>query len=338
MKIVMTLLARNEADIVDTQIGFHLAAGVDFIVATDHQSSDGTAEILERYAAQGVLHLLKETSSTLHQSAWVTRMARIATVEHDADWVINSDADEFWWPSGGDLKHALAEVPADYGIVQTFVRTFLPPLDDGGSFADRMIVRLLPAAPINDPVSPFRVNVRLIHRGAPDVTVRTGNAALVAPSLIPLRAGSPIEVFHFPIRSYAHFERKFLAHHQTVRERRRGDHLVAFDAASRGRLHDVYRRICASEEQVSSGVGNGTLVVDVRLRDALRGLRRTDPIPPTFARRDATTELGYYVEKQALEDGELVRMQRRLDELGRRVAGLRPARRGSPSPVGRRDP
>jgi len=322
VKLVMTLLARDEADIVDAQIGFHLAAGVDFIVATDHESSDGTTELLERYQAQGVLRLLKESNSTLRQSAWVTRMARIAAVEHAADWVINSDADEFWWPSGGDLKRVLDDVPSEYGIVQTFVRTFLPPIEDGGSFAERMIVRLLPVAPINDPVSPFRVNVRLIHRGVSDVVVRTGNAAIVAPSLVPLRAGPPIEVFHFPIRSFAHFERKFLAHHETVRERRRGDHRVAFDAASRGRLHHLYRRLCVSDEQVSRGVEDGTLVVDVRLRDALRGLARTDSTPPSFPRRDAADELGYFVEKQALEDGELVRMQRRVDELHRRVGAL----------------
>ena len=37
MRIVMTLLARNEADIVDAQIAFHLAAGVDFVIATDNR-------------------------------------------------------------------------------------------------------------------------------------------------------------------------------------------------------------------------------------------------------------------------------------------------------------
>ena len=49
MKLVMTLLVRNEADIVDAQIAFHLNAGVDFVIATDNRSNDGTTEILERY-------------------------------------------------------------------------------------------------------------------------------------------------------------------------------------------------------------------------------------------------------------------------------------------------
>ncbi len=57
MKLVMTLLVRDEADIVDAQIAFHLHAGVDFVIATDNRSEDGTTEILERYERAGVLHL-----------------------------------------------------------------------------------------------------------------------------------------------------------------------------------------------------------------------------------------------------------------------------------------
>ncbi len=41
----MTLLARNEADVVDAQIAFHLHAGVDFVIATDNASTDDTADL-----------------------------------------------------------------------------------------------------------------------------------------------------------------------------------------------------------------------------------------------------------------------------------------------------
>ena len=96
----MTLLVRDEADIVDEQISFHLDAGVDFVVATDNRSQDGTTEILERHAREGHLHLIREPGDDLRQTEWVTRMAQLAATDFGADWVINTDADEFWWPQG----------------------------------------------------------------------------------------------------------------------------------------------------------------------------------------------------------------------------------------------
>src|SRR6266699_1532468 len=131
MKLVMTLLARDEADIVDAQLAFHLNAGVDFVVATDHCSQDGTTEVLRAYEREGRLHLIQEQGERLEQGVWVTSMARLAASEFGADWVINSDADEFWWPRGGSLKEVLAAVPDRYGVVKAFWRTFVPRPDDG---------------------------------------------------------------------------------------------------------------------------------------------------------------------------------------------------------------
>ena len=53
MKLVMTMLVRDEADVVDSQIYYHLNSGVDFVLATDHDSHDGTTEILESYERDG---------------------------------------------------------------------------------------------------------------------------------------------------------------------------------------------------------------------------------------------------------------------------------------------
>src|SRR5918996_137458 len=142
MRLVMTLLARDEADIVDAQVAFHLSAGVDFVIATDNRSEDGTTEILERYEREGVLHLIREPGDDLRQSEWVTRMAQLAATEYGADWVLNADADEFWWPQGTGLAEVLDAVPERYGVVRAAWRNFVPRPDDARFFAERMIVRL----------------------------------------------------------------------------------------------------------------------------------------------------------------------------------------------------
>ncbi len=164
MRLVMTLLARNEADVVDAQLAFHLHAGVDHVIAMDNASSDGTTEILERYERAGLLRLIREPGDDMRQDEWVTRMARLAATEHGADWVINADADEFWWPRGGSLKDVLATVPERYGVVRGCWRHFLPRPDDGSFFAERMTVRLATPADPGDKETIFHAHQKVAHR------------------------------------------------------------------------------------------------------------------------------------------------------------------------------
>ena len=191
----MTLLVRDEADVVDAQIAFHLAAGVDFVVATDNLSTDGTTEILERYASEGVLHLIREPGDDLRQSEWVTRMARLAATEFGADWVLNADADEFWWPQAPSLKEVLRVVPAHYGVVRGAWRNFVPRPEDEPFFAERMTVRL--CTPSFHP-HPLSTHSKSAHRAVPDVRVGRGNHEAFGTGLLPIRGWYPFEILHFP--------------------------------------------------------------------------------------------------------------------------------------------
>src|SRR5206468_3258567 len=69
MKLVLTLVVRDEADIVDAQLAYHLNAGVDFVLATDHASTDGTLDVLHRYEREGHLRLF-DVAGEMRESEW----------------------------------------------------------------------------------------------------------------------------------------------------------------------------------------------------------------------------------------------------------------------------
>ena len=55
MKLIMTLVVRDEADILETQLRYHRAQGVDFFLVLDHRSLDNTREQLMDYEDKGWL-------------------------------------------------------------------------------------------------------------------------------------------------------------------------------------------------------------------------------------------------------------------------------------------
>jgi hypothetical protein len=334
--VVMTLMVRDEVDIVDAQIAFHLNAGVDFVIATDHASQDGTTEILESYARAGYLQLLHESGEIFRQAEWATRMARLAATERNADWVILSDADEFWWPRGGNLKEVLAAVPARYGIIQAPQLYFLPCLVGGELFAERMTVRLSAQAPINDPLSPYRPVAKVVHRGDPDVIVGQGNHALVGSSLARLPGWNPIEVLHFPQRSLSQFEHKTRTVMRAFGERHRGDFARAQDALKAGRFSGRYATSVVDESRLERGLANGSLIRDTRLRDALLALRRPGAgggvqkffLPSEtgpsfeFGAPGVADQAALAVDAATLRQAHMVRLQRRLDTVAEQTRTL----------------
>jgi hypothetical protein len=325
MKLVMTLRARDEADIVDAQIAFHLNAGVDFVVATDHRSEDGTTEILESYARQGYLHLIRKEGR--ERGDWFTPMARLAASEFGADWVINSDADEFWWPRGGSLKEVLESVPERYGIVRALLRQFVPRPEDGAFFADRMVARVVTSAPINDPTSLFRPNLKSIHRADPRVTLTAGAHTLVETTFTPLRGWYPIELLHFPIRSLEQSERKYSNMSSALSESRNSYYVQVKRAFEEGRFAEFHESLIVGDDALERGLEDGSLAIDTRLRDALSTLRSPGDGGLTFPRPSVVDEAAYAIDVAALGEAEVVRVQRRLDTLESRLAELerRPA-------------
>ncbi|MBA2642188.1 MAG: glycosyltransferase family 2 protein [Actinobacteria bacterium] len=313
MKLVQTLVVRDEADIVDAQIAYHLNAGVDFVLATDNESQDGTTEILRSYERDGHLHLIRERGE-VQESGWRTRMARLAATEFGADWVINTDADEFWMPREGALKEALAAVPEAFGVVWALTRQFVPRADDGRFFAERMTVRLTSAAPINDPTSLYRPSAKAAHRADPDVVVIHGGHSARA-RLPLLRNWYPADVFHFPYRTLEQYERKNARRAHGVHSL--GQYVKGLHASDQGRLEEAYLALVVDDSTLARGVAAGCLVADTRLRDALRVLRGEAAASGSVR---AGPEDKPAVDAAALLDANLVRFCRGVDDLRARVA------------------
>jgi hypothetical protein len=329
----MTLLVRDERDIVEQHLAFHLAAGVGLVIVTDHASTDGTSDVLAHYEREGNVRVINEPDGPLRQREWVTRMARLAATEHGADWVISSDADEFWWPRGGSLDEVLGSIPRRYGLVQSFVRHFVPVPDDGRPFEERMTLRLAAHAPINDPRSPWRPFRKVVHRGHPDAEVVEGSHSVTGTDLVAMRGWYPLEVLHFPIRTPSQLERKgalwgsafekFFASEEVVPGPGAAYHALAFADSRAGRSGAVFAELTERDE----GLASRTLVEDVRIRDALREIAAGRGL--AFPRPSPAEDASFAVDAAVLGEADLVRVRRRLDEVSQRVRALeaRPAAR-----------
>ncbi|GAA3588465.1 hypothetical protein GCM10022198_10080 [Klugiella xanthotipulae] len=209
MKLVATMMVRDEADIVAAMLEHHLAQGVDLIIVTDNGSVDGTREIVSRYADTGRVELHDYREHDKQQSAVVSKMASRAFTEHAADWVINADADEFFIPVDRTLtlREALERIPIALGAFTARVVNMTGLPGRSGSGIDRLTWRdersnetLARSAGLNAQPTP-----NAIHVGRADVTVAQGNHFVSIESQGQPEAALALEVLHYPWRSWAQF-------------------------------------------------------------------------------------------------------------------------------------
>jgi len=274
MKLVMTLLVRNEVDVIEANLEYHLAQGVDFVIVTDHGSEDGTSEILREYERMGVATIIRDEEEGHHQSNRVTRMAEIARMGHGADWVMHNDADEFWWPLVGDLRDVFSSLPPQFGQIEARRRNFRPRADGEGPFYSRLVHR--EASSLN--LSGHGLGSKVAHRPHPGVVVAPGNHSIRGADLPAVPAAELLEIFHFPMRSYEQFERKVvqIGHgYEQLADRSPLvglDQLALLELQRAGKLRDYYDGLVLDRDALERGLQMGTIVVDRRLEDFMRSL------------------------------------------------------------------
>ena len=274
VKIVMTMMVRDEADIIEAVLEHHRRQGVDHILVTDNGSVDGTREALERFAQSGFVTVWDDPVHRKQQSETVTRMARLAATEYGADWVINADADEFFVAAdeASTLRDELRRIDeaVQYVTVQVVNLTGAPAVDGTGLqrliYRDRRSAQRLVSAGI-----PFHPTGDAIHRGHAEVSVSQGNHFVSAPNWGDPVPEPRIEVLHLPWRSWAQYERKVRNTGESYRANPdlepspRHHGMQDFRRLEQGRLEETYVAKHPLPDEIAELAYVGELVEDRRL-------------------------------------------------------------------------
>lgn len=331
MIIVATLMVRDEVDVVAAMVEHHLAQGLDALVVTDNGSVDGTAEVLQAYADQGLLELHHDPTHRKQQGEVVTRMARRARTHFRADWVLNLDADEFWVARDRSLtvREALERTPLHLNSFTVPVTNLVGAASARGSWLDRLVHRDLRtdeelrtvgihAHPTSDSV----------HRGESDVVVSQGNHSV---SLVSNGQPDPeveLEVLHVPWRSWAQVERKVvqagLAYTANPDLRPSPNHhgMADYRRHDAGRLENLYALRLPTQDVLDQGTSRGSFASETSVRDQVRSLvhegraHRPDLLAPLL--QDADPELTPQEHQDLAELGaRFVRLERERDAAAR---------------------
>lgn len=108
MKIFAVAMIRNEIDIIDGFLSYHDPL-LDGLIIADMQSSDGTTEAIDSYAAhEGKIERLVLPYMAKYQAEVLSALSRMA-FRKGADWVFFIDGDELLYVENRqDLEHRLS--------------------------------------------------------------------------------------------------------------------------------------------------------------------------------------------------------------------------------------
>ncbi len=192
-KIVATILAKNEEDIIGRMIEHTVKQGVSQIIFTDNASTDRTREIAASYPE--VVEIIDEPGNDHNQTKWVTRMARLAC-KHNPDWIVHLDADELWCGLQ-NLRHF------DTPLVRCERMYLHPPISWDFDINKSRFYLDFDHLPIPQ-------ECKIAHRPIPDVVIDHGNHGISSPCSY--STTTDVYRHHYPIRSYNQWERKCLGH------------------------------------------------------------------------------------------------------------------------------
>ena len=211
-------MIRNEADIVRVNILYHLALGFDRLLIVDNGSTDGTTEALRQLGEQNSRVRWTHDEGPYKQSEIMTSLAREAHAA-GADWVVQIDADEFWYAAGRDFRSVLKSTEG--GVLRAQVDNFVQHRDQQISSASALLRMTRRAArPISPPsraqdlVEARRIGFvektyprKCLSRPTSEIEIEAGNHK-VSGADGPGQRTDELFCFHAPIRSRAALEER----------------------------------------------------------------------------------------------------------------------------------
>ncbi|WBU62375.1 glycosyltransferase family 2 protein [Paracoccus albus] len=202
VRIVMTLLVRNEADIIEDNIRFHHQMGVDNFIVMDNLSTDATPDILRKLSEEFQIRIIQQSDDDYNQAVWVTDMARQASQIYKNSWVINNDADEFWLPACGSLKQFLSSLPEHVTRINAVRYNAVLESDDGPVLSASAHPR---TSTVFERVSTNSLGTPLpkkcMHRASPDIEIAQGNHSVTGIGGETFDANEDLMILHYPYRT-----------------------------------------------------------------------------------------------------------------------------------------
>ena len=257
IKLIMTLVVKDEEDIIEQNIRFHCALGCDGFIVSSHNSTDNTNKILEKLKEEGlVLEIIYRTSPNHQLNVWVNEMVQIAKKKYKADWCINADADEFYYSNSLDLKKSIIKDTAGWANVLIVDSNFLFPDDKKNYLTDSYYFVTKPfqqfeAEQLNLKDEYYKIFIgsqgctKVIHSTKGNPRCQKGNHSIKMDKL-KMISSTDIRLFHYHIKNYEKYVAKVIKWKESVKYKPagEGEHLKKMiELYDNGKLFDDYNSL-----------------------------------------------------------------------------------------------
>jgi hypothetical protein len=288
-KIVLVTVPYDQVDILQDFLDWHLQLGVDLILAHDGGSTDGTREVLDRYAGTGRVVWEPLPERDMSKYAVADGLAALARDRYGARWIIYCDVDEFLCTRGKSLRAVLADCERDNITLLDIPRRTMtgPPMPPGRRATEALTLRIdrtVVPTPEQQVTWDFPVPFAFLEVGG-HLAVRAsaltqfGMGAHVATTAWGQSGTSELYILHYAIRGYEELRQKV---HNTEKWLSDNPHLPLgwgwhwrrwIQLEEEGRLREDYDRQFVSAERASELIRDGVCVVDTTVADWLARTR-----------------------------------------------------------------